>query len=46
MVSPSDTLVSIAHALIFFSTIGVIVFGLVHWNREKAATQTADAEEE
>jgi hypothetical protein len=46
MVSPSDTLVSIAHALIFFSTIGVIVFGLVHWNREKAATRTADAEEE
>jgi hypothetical protein len=47
MVSPSDTLVSIAHALIFFSTIGVIVFGLVHWNREKAAaTRTAEADED
>ena len=46
MVSPSDTLVSIAHAVIFFSTIGVIVFGLIHWNKDKAATQSADADED
>ncbi|MFO7731495.1 MAG: hypothetical protein R6V86_12110 [Spirochaetia bacterium] len=41
--SPSDTLVSIAQAVIFFSTIGIIIFGLVQWNREKVAP--AEAEE-
>jgi hypothetical protein len=41
-VSPSDTLVSIAQALIFFSTIGIIIFGLVQWNREKVTTANAD----
>lgn len=41
--SPSDTLVSIAQAVIFFSTIGIIIFGLVQWNREKVVT--AEAEE-
>ncbi|MFP4180267.1 MAG: hypothetical protein ACLFNZ_07600 [Spirochaetaceae bacterium] len=40
--SPSDTLVSIAHAVIFFATVGVIVFGLVQWNREKSAAAEAE----
>jgi len=41
-VSPSDTLVSIAHAVIFFATVGVIVFGLVQWNREKGTATEAE----
>ncbi|MFW6362132.1 MAG: hypothetical protein ACOC2R_10310 [Spirochaetota bacterium] len=40
--SPSDTLVSIAQAVIFFSTVGIIIFGLVQWNREKVTTAKAD----
>ena len=40
--SPSDTLVSIAQAVIFFSTIGIIIFGLVQWNREKVVPAEAD----
>ncbi len=43
---PSDTLVSIAHAVIFFATVGVIVFGLVQWNREKNSAAAAPAKAE
>jgi len=43
-VSPSDTLVSIAQAVIFFTTIGIIVFGLVQWNRENVDTAHATEE--
>jgi len=37
-VSPSDTLVAIAQAIIFFSTVGIIAFGLIQWNRETVST--------
>lgn len=35
MINPTDTAMSIAHALIFFSTVGCIVYGLLHWNRQE-----------
>ncbi len=38
MLNPSDTAVSIAHAVIFFSTIGCIIYVLFHWNRQDAST--------
>jgi len=38
MIIPSDTAVSIAHALIFFSTIGCIVFVLINWNKQDSNT--------
>jgi hypothetical protein len=34
MINPTDTAMSIAHALIFFSTIGCIVFVLINWNKQ------------
>ena len=38
MIGPSDVAVSIAQALIFFSTIGCIVYGLVCWNKQEETT--------
>jgi len=38
MIIPSDTAMSIAHALIFFSTIGCIVFVLINWNKQDSNT--------
>ncbi len=35
MTDPTDAAMSIAHALIIFSTVGCIVYGLLHWNREE-----------
>lgn len=35
MVGPTETAMSVAHALIFFSTVGCIVYGLLHWNRQE-----------
>ena len=35
MMGLSDVAASIAHALIFFSTIGCIVYGLVCWNKQE-----------
>ena len=40
--NPSDTLFAIAQAIIFFSTVGIIAFGLIQWNREKVSTADAD----
>ncbi len=36
--NPTDTAMSIAHVLIFFSTIGCIVFVLINWNRQDSNT--------
>jgi len=38
VIIPSDAAVSIAHALIFFSTIGCIVFVLINWNKQDSNT--------
>ncbi len=38
MMIPSDTAVSIAHVIIFFSTIGCIVFVLINWNKQDSNT--------
>ena len=38
MMVPSDTVMSIAHAVIFFSTVGCIVFVLINWNRQDSST--------
>jgi len=38
MINPSDTAMSVAHALIFFSTIGCIVFVLINWNKQDSNT--------
>ena len=38
MLNPSDTAISIAHAVIFFSTIGCIVYVFFHWNRQESSS--------
>lgn len=35
MINPTDTAMSVAHALIFFSTVACIVYGLLHWNNQE-----------
>jgi len=45
MINPTDTAMSVAHALIFFSTVGCIVYGLLHWNRQDQ-TETVPLERE
>ncbi len=46
MLSPSDTAISIAHAIIFFSTIGCIVYILFHWNRQETSTPVKAEDEQ
>ncbi len=38
MIIPSETVVSIAQAMIFFSTIGCIVLVLLNWNKQDSNT--------
>jgi hypothetical protein len=45
MIIPSDTAMSIAHALIFFSTIGCIVFVFINWNKQDSNTPIKVEEE-
>jgi hypothetical protein len=46
MINPTTTAMSIAHALIFFSTVGCIVYGLFHWNSQEQTEPLHVDEEE
>jgi len=46
MLSPSDTAISIAHAVIFFSTIGCIVYVLFHWNQQETTSSVKMEDEQ
>jgi hypothetical protein len=45
MTGPTEAAMSVAHALIFFSTVGCIVYGLLHWNKQEQ-TEPAHVERE
>ena len=45
MIIPSDAAMSVAHALIFFSTIGIIVFVLINWSKQDSNTPIKVEEE-
>ena len=42
---PTEAAMSIAHVLIFFSTIGCIVFVLINWNKQDSTTPVKVEEE-
>ena len=46
MLNPSDTAISIAHAVIFFSTIGCIVYVLFHWNKQEISSGAKTKDEQ